>query len=182
MVYIALLRGINVGGKNRIAMAELRATFEREGMTGVSTYINSGNVIFGSPSRDVGQLTEQLERAIERDFGLPIRVLTLESSRLLALAEKLPDSWANDQTAKCDVLFLWDEVDEPELLERLPAKPGIDEIIYAPGALLWRVERSAVTRSGLMRLVGTELYQQMTVRNCNTLRKLAEKIHAAEAS
>jgi uncharacterized protein (DUF1697 family) len=71
------------------------------------------------------------------------------------------------------VIFLGEEVDAPEVLEQLVIKPDIDEVRYVPGAVLWRVERSKVTRSGLMRLVGTELYAQTTVRNCNTLRKLA---------
>jgi uncharacterized protein (DUF1697 family) len=88
------------------------------------------------------------------------------------MLRELPETWANDKTAKCDVMFLGDNVDREEVLDQLTIKPGIDDVRYVPGALLWRVERASVTRSGMLKLVGTELYAQMTVRNCNTLRKL----------
>src|SRR5690348_10880623 len=75
MVYVALLRGINVGGNNIIPMATLRLVFERLGFDGVRTYINSGNVIFQTSSRSLKMLTADIERAIEGETGL--RVATL---------------------------------------------------------------------------------------------------------
>jgi len=172
MVYVALLRGINVGGNRKVDMKRLKGVFERAGMDDVRTYINSGNVIFKSESSDVGGLVAVLEGAIEADVGFPVRVLLRDADTIGAMAKALPDSWANDQTAKCDVIFLGKEMDSPSILEELTIKPEIDDVRYVPGALLWRVERPLVTRSGLMKLVGTELYAQATIRNCNTLRKL----------
>jgi uncharacterized protein (DUF1697 family) len=173
MMYVALLRGINVGGDRKVDMKQLKATFERTGMDEVRTYINSGNVIFRSDSAGAGRLRETLENAIRADFGFEVRVVLRDADAMKALLNELPDTWANDKPAKCDVIFLGEDVDAPEVLEQLVIKPDIDEVRYVPGAVLWRAERSKVTRSGLMRLVGTELYAQTTVRNCNTLRKLA---------
>lgn len=174
MIYVALLRGINVGGTRKVDMKQLKHTFERAGLDDVRTYINSGNVIFRSDSTDPGELASILETAIQADFGFEVKVLVRDARRVKAMVKKLPDSWANDQAAKCDVMFLGEDVDSPKVFDQLTIKPGIDEVVYVPGALLWRVERSVATRSGMMKLVGTELYANMTVRNCNTLRKLAE--------
>ena len=88
------------------------------------------------------------------------------------LSRHCPTDWSNDESAKCDVMFLAEEIDSPDILARLTIKPDIDEVRYVPGAVLWRVERPKATRSGMLKLVGTELYAQMTVRNCNTARKL----------
>lgn len=171
-MYVALLRGINVGGERKVEMKRLKATFEHVGMEGVRTYINSGNVIFTSTERDAGQLEETLEQAIHEDFGFAVDVLLRDAERFDTVLNALPDDWANDETAKCDVMFLWPDADEPGVVGKLAIRDGIDDVRYVSGALLWRVERPQVTKSGMMKLVGTDLYKQMTVRNCNTVRKL----------
>lgn len=181
MTYVALLRGINVGGKNKVDMKLLKSTFEHAGMKGVRTYINSGNVIFSHDSASAAELERLLEHAIEETFGFSVKVLLHDAQSMAAIRKALPDEWVNDTSAKCDVMFLWDTLDQPDLIERLTIKPGIDDVRHVAGALLWRVERSNVTRSGMMRLVGTAEYQQMTVRNCNTLRKLASLVEQAAA-
>jgi uncharacterized protein (DUF1697 family) len=172
MTYVALLRGINVGGNRKIEMKRLKATFEQLGLGDVRTYINSGNVIFRTESTDATALAGVLEAAIETDFGFPVKVLVRSADDIRALVDALPADWANDDAAKCDVMFLAEEIDGPDILDRLTIKPDIDDARYVPGAVLWRVERPKATRSGMMKLVGTELYAQMTVRNCNTARKL----------
>jgi uncharacterized protein (DUF1697 family) len=172
MTYVALLRGINVGGNRKVEMKRLKTVFEAAGMTEVRTYINSGNVIFESVEPP-GRLAGTLEAAVEREFGFPVKVLVRDAPTMRALLAELPDTWADDKVAKCDVMFLSDEVDLSGVRERLTIKPDIDDVRIAHGAILWRVERPYVTRSGMMKLVGTELYAQMTVRNCNTLRKLS---------
>ena len=111
MTYVALLRGINVGGNRKVDMKALKATFERAGMGDVRTYINSGNVIFGSDSRDKVSLARTLEAAIEADFGFPVRVLLRDAEDMRVLVDALPDEWVNGSEAKCDVMFLGDEVD-----------------------------------------------------------------------
>ena len=79
---------------------------------------------------------------------------------------------------KADVMFLWSAIDTPDIIESLPITDGIDTVIYAPGALLWSIPRNLQTKSKMVKLVGTKLYTQITVRNVNTVRKLAMKIKA----
>jgi len=179
MIYVALLRGINVGGKNMMAMPRLRATFEQMGLTDVSTYINSGNVIFKDSRREPATIISALEKAIEKDFGFQIKVLLRDLPAIRKVIKALPDTWTNDNRMKCDVLFLWEGFDRKEVIKDLKIKPEIEDVVYVPGAIIWRVDRANVTKSGILKLVGTDLYRGMTIRNCNTVRKLAELMGSA---
>ena len=172
MVFVALLRGINVGGNNKIAMKQLKATFEAAGLANVVTYINSGNVVFTDSGRSPAALAPRLEDAILRAYGYPLNVLIRSLAECAALMRALPEARHNDDRQKCDVLVLSDAVDAPGLVEKLDPKPEIDTVLYVPGAVIWSVDRDKVTRSGLLKLVGTDLYRQMTIRNVNTVRKL----------
>ncbi|MHB1139021.1 MAG: DUF1697 domain-containing protein [Microthrixaceae bacterium] len=174
MVYVALLRGVNVGGKNKVDMRQLAAAFEAAGMEAVRTYINSGNILFRSSRRSVPRLTTLLERVIHDEFALEIKVLLLTIEDLRTVVGALPEDWVNGGTMKTDVLFLWEDQRDPAVVDDLPLKEGIDRLIYVHGALLWNVDRDQATRSGLSRVVGTELYRRMTVRNANTARKLLD--------
>lgn len=172
MTYVALLRGINVGGNNKIDMKALKTVFEAAGMTSVRTYINSGNVIFSCDTGTRATIATMLASAIERQFGLAIPVLVRDVNEMRSIVEALPAEWANDASAKCDVVFLWPEVDTPETLEALAIDSKVEDARYTPGAILRRVTRKNVTRSRLTRIVGTPLYTQVTLRNCTTARKL----------
>ncbi len=178
MIYVALLRGINVGGKNKVDMKELKTVFEQAGMRAIRTYINSGNVVFSSRARSRVKLATHLEEAIAARFGFDVKVLVRDLNGMRTVVSAIPADAINDQTMKCDVMFLWDEVDRPDVLDDLTIKPQIDEVRYVPGAIVWKVDRDAVTRSGMMKLAGTALYKQMTIRNCNTARKLLELMEA----
>ena len=141
-------------------------------MQNVSTYINSGNVIFESSINSKDKITNILENSIEDSFGLSIKVIIRDKNNILSLAKSLPDNWVNDTNTKCDVMFLWDSIDNPDVLKQITVKPDIDNVVYVPGALLWLVDRKNLTKSGMQKLVGTNIYKQMTIRNCNTVRKL----------
>lgn len=174
MIYVALLRGINVGGNNKINMKLLKQTFERVGMHSVTTYINSGNIIFIDEDRPEADPPVILEKAIAEDFELQIRVIVRSYDDFRTVMEALPESWQNNDDMKSDVMFLWDEIDTPSIMEQLLIKPEIDDVIYIPGTVLWRVDRGNLTKSGKMKLAGSKLYKQMTVRNVNTTRKIWE--------
>jgi uncharacterized protein (DUF1697 family) len=181
MIYLALLRGINVGGKNKVEMSRLKATFETAGFSSVRTYINTGNVIFADDNdKPSSKLASPVEKAIATEFGFPVGVILLDIEALLAVADAIPPSWKEDSTMRCYVLFLWKDVDEPAVVERLTIKDGIDDVKYVPGAIIWRVDRAVLTRSGMMKVTSDQLYQSMTIRNCNTVRKLAELMRQAD--
>lgn len=173
MLFVALLRGINVGGNNKVEMKKLKSVVEELGFSQVKTYINSGNVIFESSNQnDQAQIALLLENEIQKAFGFPVKVLIRDFDSIKRVAENLPNDWQNNQEMKCDVMFLWDEIDNKSLIKELPIKKDIDEVIYLSGALLWSVKRENLTKSGMLKLVGTKLYKQMTIRNSNTTRKL----------
>ena len=172
--YVALLRGVNVGGKGLVSMAALGETFRGLGFEAVRTYINSGNVIFSAPATPATKLSAKIERAIEKDTGLPVSVLVLDDTAVRSIVAAIPASWVTDSSVSCDVLFLWPDVDAPEVLQRLPRDPEVDEIRYTPGAVIWRIDRANANRSREARLVGTPLYKRLTIRNANTTRKLHE--------
>ncbi len=174
MVYVALLRGINVGGKNKVEMKRLAVVFEEAGMSSVKTYINTGNVVFSSTIRSRARLEALLEAAISSHFGLKIPVLVRDIKSVRAVVEAMPRHWTNDQTMKCDAMFLWKDIDQPSVLEKLDLRAEVDDARYVAGAVVWSVDRKNVTRSGMMQLAATPFYKRMTIRNCNTVRKLLQ--------
>ncbi|PAE31355.1 DUF1697 domain-containing protein [Bacillus sp. 7884-1] len=178
MVYIALLRGINVGGKNKIDMKLLKQTFERVGMNDVVTYINTGNIIFSYSGLSKSELSRILEEAIHHDFGLQIKVVIRSVEDVREIINAIPDTWKNDKEMTSDVLFLWDEIDDESVIENLVIKPNIDRVKYVPGAILWSVDKKNVTKSGKPKIVGTKIYKQVTIRNVNTARKIYELMQA----
>jgi len=182
MIYAALLRGINVGGNNKVNMAELKEAFESIGMDSVATYINSGNIIFKNDGHSKKELVSLLEKVIKDRFSLDIRVLVVSIEDFRPVMEKLPDDWRNDKDMKGDVLFLWDDLEEDQLLSSLVINEGIDHVIHVPGAVIWSADKKLVTKSGLMKLAGSSVYKKMTVRNINTVRRLYEMMSALEDS
>jgi len=180
MTYVALLRGINVGGKSKVEMVRLKTTFEDLGFDSVKTFINSGNVIFISDSTDPKKLVSQIEQAIERNFDLNIKVVLRDLQAIQATVEALPANWVNDATTKCDVMFLWDDIDTPDVLKQLPQiHTDFEEIKYIPGAILWRADKPFARKSKILKIIGTDLYKKMTIRNCNSVRKIYALMQAA---
>jgi uncharacterized protein (DUF1697 family) len=171
--YVALLRGINVGGNNLISMADLKACVEQLGHQRVRTYINSGNVIFQSASTDARQLERDLEQALAPRFKAPIAVVARSHVEMQRTLAQVPAGWLTADDLRCYVIFLRHTIDRPELVKRFTYKPEIEALTYAPGTLFWSVRLDSVTKSALSKqLIGRAVFQDMTMRNFNTLQKL----------
>lgn len=171
MRYVALLRGINVGGKAKVEMTRLKAVFEKAGATEVSTYINSGNVLF-TDSRQPNELVTLIESSIESEFGFKVPIVLRTANQIKTLIESIPSEWTNDTVQRTDVMFLWDEIDNENILQAVHSNPEIERTMYVPGALIWNIGRQNVMRGSAIKLVNTSLYKQMTIRNINTVRKI----------
>lgn len=167
------MRGINVGGNAKVSMKELKETFESLNFKNVSTYINSGNVIFEEATRDIESIVGAIERKLKKVFGFSIMVILRDAKNIQKIANIVPSDWTNDSTMKTDVLFLTNEFDKKETLKLITTNPAVDTLLYSPGAIIWKVSRSNYTKSGMKKIIGTEVYKNMTARNSNTLRKLA---------
>jgi uncharacterized protein (DUF1697 family) len=176
--YVALLRGINVGGQRKVEMARLKALFEELGFGEVRTYINSGNIIFRADEPADG-LRTRIESAIERGFGFQVPVVLRSRQDLEQLLQRLPATWVNDSAMRCDVMFLWPEIDRPGVLEQIPHRRDIEDVVYFPGAVVWRVDRVNVRRGQVPKIVGSDTYRQMTARNVTTVRRLYQMMGAS---
>jgi uncharacterized protein (DUF1697 family) len=174
MTYVAFLRAVNVGGKGIVSMAAIREALVALGLSDVRTYINSGNVIFSTQASGAHGLTARIEKALDQHSGVAIKVLVMDHKTLKKIVDAIPRNWVDDKTMRTYVVLLWKELDDRGILDRLPNKPGVDELKYTPGAVVWRVDRENVGRSQMNRMVGTPLYKKVTIRSANTMRKLNE--------
>ncbi len=174
MVYVALLRGINVGGKTTVSMAVLKKCFEDLGYESVKTYINSGNVIFKAKKTGARDLEIDIENIVQKTFGHALKVVVRSISEIEKIIKAIPKDWLTTTDKKCNVIFLRHEIDKPELVSQLTPKPGIEELVYQPGTLLWAAKTSDLTKSSMVKLSGHAAYKQMTIRNLNTTRKIYE--------
>lgn len=170
MVYVALLRGINVGGNCKVEMKKLKVVFEKLGFENVGTYINSGNVIF-STVKSEKDLVGIIEKALKKEFGFEIRVVVRSSKNIEKLCKEIPKVWQNDEEQKTDVLFLWDEYHDKKSVDQIKTT-DVDTLLYIEGAIVWNVKKVYLNKSGMKKFVGTQIYKNMTARNINTVRKL----------
>jgi uncharacterized protein (DUF1697 family) len=168
--YVALLRGINVGGKSIVPMSDLKASFERMGFDHVRTYINSGNVIFGTGGTRA-KLRRKIELALADDLARELTVVVRDTEQVGAVVATMPPGWHNDGDHRSEVYFS-DLFTSPDSLSLLPLTTGLEEVLFVPGAVLCRIPRALLTKSRLTRIVGTDVYRQLTARNCNTVRKV----------
>ena len=147
MVYVAFLRGVNVGGKGIVSMAAIKEALVDLDLLEVRTYINSGNVIFSTRASDTQKLGSRIEKALEERTGMAIKVLVMDHKGLRKLVDAIPRNWVDDKAMRTYVLLLWKELDDRKILERLPVRPGVDNVRYAPGAVIWQVDRPSASDS-----------------------------------
>ena len=172
MDYIALLRGINVGNSVKINMKELKILFEQCGFSNVSTYINSGNVLFKSNDKK-NNITENIEKVLHITTGNEVKVLVKTKSEMVKIASSIPDNWQNNDEQKTDVAYLFESIDTENIINELPIKKEYIHLIYVKGALIWNVRREDYNKSHLNKIISHKVYTDMTIRNVNTARYLA---------
>ena len=163
-------------------MAAIKEALIGAGLSEVRTYINSGNVLFTSRVTSAQRLSARIEKALEQHTRMAIKVLVVDYETLRRLADAIPHDWVDDKTMRTYVLLLWHEVDDPAVVDRLPVMAGIDDVMYTPGAVIWRVDRENLGQSRMNLLVGAPLYKKITIRNVNTVRKLNEMTAVSAAS
>jgi len=175
-LYIALLRGINVGGNNKIKMADLREALGSLGLTRVQTYIQSGNVLFES-DEDEAPLRRRIEQTIEQKFGLSIKVILRTSAELRTIVENCPftdkqiaDAEANSE-AECLYVSMLLEEPPADRMEKLKAFDAKDDQYRLAGRNLYLLYSQSIRNSKLSAQV-EKLGVPSTVRNWKTINKL----------
>ncbi|HSW91347.1 MAG TPA: DUF1697 domain-containing protein [Candidatus Saccharimonadales bacterium] len=176
--YVIFLRGINVGGKNRIPMAELRNCLEEMGFSHVSTYIASGNVILMS-DMPVTKIKERIEKALVDGFKLDsdlIKVLILDRAQLEAVVANRPKGFGDQpDTFHSDAIFLID-INVANAMPVFNPKEGIDKVWPGNGVIYSQRLSSLRTKSRLSKIVAAPVYKSMTIRNWNTTMTLLRMI------
>ena len=168
MRYVALLRGINVGGKNVIKMPALKACFEAAGLTDVATYIASGNVLF-TASEAAAPLTRRLESALADAFGYRASLVLRSRKQLADAIARAPRGFGSAPARyRYDVMFLRPPLTGAAALPQILTRDGVDTAHAGPGVLYFSRLIAKASRSLLPRVMGLQLYQEMTIRNWNT--------------
>lgn len=171
--YVALLRGINVGGRNPIRMSDLRACFEDHGFTRVTTYIQSGNVLFDSRERGRTGLARRIEEVLAEAFGYPASIVLRSRTEMRNVVAGAPPGFGTDPGRfRYDVIFLKEPLTAATAMKSVLTRPGVDEVSAGAGALYFSRLVAKASQSQLSRVVGHPLYQSMTIRNWNTTTRL----------
>lgn len=175
MKYIALLRGVNVGGNNKISMRDLKTCFENAGFQNTMTYINSGNVLFDSDEEDASALAKKCEEIIERQFGFSIRLALIDANALKEALEHAPEWWGNDPDSKHNAIFLIEPAKAKDVVADVGAiKPEYERLDAYNEVIFWSAQIKTFSRTRWSKIVGTKAYQNVTIRNSNTAKQLLE--------
>lgn len=173
--YVALLRGINIGGKNKIPMAELKKEFEELGFEEVKTYLNSGNVIFSSDNDSIEKLTKLIETAMKNQFGFNIPVLVMLKDKLGDILHNAPNWWGNNNKEIYDNLIfimppitfsdVYNEIGEPK--EEWEKIKNYNEVIF------WSFSRKDYQKTNWWsKTASANISIKLTIRTANTVRKI----------
>lgn len=175
MKYIALLRGINVGGNNKVAMTDLRHCFEDAGFTNVLTYINSGNVIFDSTETSKAKLVRLCEQVIETQFGFHIICTVIQAAELQIALDHAPSWWGKDKEASHNAIFVIAPKTTEDIISAIgETKPEYESVAAYDPIIFWSAPVRTFSRTRYSKIVGTKAYKSITIRNLNTTKKLLE--------
>jgi uncharacterized protein (DUF1697 family) len=172
--YVALIRGINVGGKNKVPMAELREDFEAAGFGDVRTYIQSGNVLFTS-DKAAKTLEETIEAFLERRYKTNLVVVVRSHRQLKAVIDKAPKGFGKQpDTYHSDAIFLRSPLTAKDAMEVVKLRDGVDQVWPGTGVVYFARLSAQRTKSLMSRIVGTPAYKQMTIRSWKTTTTLLD--------
>jgi len=179
--YIALLRGVNVGGKNKISMPLLKSALEKdreEKFSDVSTYINSGNIIFSCCNTDTAELQQRCRQIIADSFSLDIAVAIISEDDLANALTQVPAWWDNDSSAKHNAIFVIAPATTESIIKLIgETKPEYEKIACSGQVIFWSAPLETFSRTRLTKIVSSGvLYDSITIRNANTTKKLLQLV------
>ena len=181
MKFVALLRGINVGGKNNVPMTQLKSCFEELGYEKVRTYIASGNVIFES-NKSAAKLAEEIQETLPKKFKLDselINILVLSRDHLKKVINQAPKGFGTEPGKyHSDAIFLMG-IPSAEAVKIFNPREGVDKVWQGDLAIYSQRLSALRTKSRLNRIMSSPLYKQMTIRSWATTVKLLELMNAA---
>ena len=173
--YVALLRGININGKNKVPMAELKALFESLSFENVRTVLNSGNVLFSCGETETQTLTEQIAQAVKERFGFAVPLFVIEREALEDILRHAPAWWGTEDKAVYDnLIFILPPATVAEVYEALgEPKAGLEQAQAYQNAVFWSFSRKDYKKTNWWaRMASLPIGQKLTIRTAGTLRKL----------
>lgn len=174
--YIALFRGINISGKNKIAMSELKKCFAELGFAEIVTYLNSGNVIFSSAIEDKDVLTNKVQLMIKDRFHLEIPVFIILQEELAELLKNAPDWWGDDNREIYDnLIFLMPPLSYEEFYDEIGVpKAEYESVYHYKNVVFWSFSRKDYQKTNWWsKTAGSGVSGRITIRTANTVRKIA---------
>ena len=175
--YIAMVRGINFSGKNKVPMAELKKCFESLGVMAVKTYLNSGNVIFSSADKNVTALIDQVERMMQRELGLDIPVFIIPQEELADILRHAPDWWGTENKGNYDnLIFILPPATFPDIYYEIGApKEGLEQIQEYQSAVFWSFSRKDYQKTNWWsKTARADIGSKLTIRTANTVRRIVD--------
>lgn len=174
--YIALLRGINISGKNKIAMSELKKCFVELGFAEIVTYLNSGNVIFSNAIEDKDVLSNKVQLMIRDRFHLEIPVFIILQEELAELLKNAPDWWGDDNREIYDnLIFLLPPLSYEEFYDEIGVpKAEYESVYHYKNVVFWSFSRKDYQKTNWWsKTAGSGVSGRITIRTANTVRKIA---------
>ncbi|WP_061322017.1 DUF1697 domain-containing protein [Clostridium botulinum] len=175
--YIALLRGVNISGKNKVPMAELKKAFDELGFGEVKTYLNSGNVIFSSGEENTEGLMRRIESMIKEQFDLDIPVFVTSKESLEDILQHAPDWWGSENKEIYDnLVFIMPPTAFGEVLGEIgEPKEGLEKIKDYKEAVFWSFSRKDYQKTNWWpKTASAGIGGKLTIRTANTIRKIAK--------
>jgi uncharacterized protein (DUF1697 family) len=177
--YVALLRGINVGGNNLIGMEALAAAFRAAGYDDVRTHLQSGNALFTSASRSGTRLESAIETVLQERFGTHVPVIVRSRDALMETIEAAPADHGSADL-RSDVYFLKHPLTAAEVMEQMPAlRDGVDSVAPGPGAIYFSRTVAQATKTRITRLYALPVFKRITVRSWRTTTRLLDLLDDA---
>lgn len=175
MKYVALLRGINVGGKNRILKGELIEAFHDLGFNSVKTYIQSGNILFRSDRTDIENMRDEIEAILSSRFPYEAQAVIYTEQEFKSIAEKTPQGWGSDSGTRYNFIFTLDTITPDEVLSQLPESDDSIETVAKGDRVIYAAARNeSRSKSVFVKLPKYIAYKHVTIRNNNTVNRINE--------
>ncbi|MEG0841406.1 MAG: DUF1697 domain-containing protein [Erysipelotrichaceae bacterium] len=174
--YIALLRGINISGKNKIAMADLKSEFIKLGFNNVLTHLNSGNVAFSVTDEDSIILTKKIELMIQEQFNLDIPVFLISQEKLQAILSNAPSWWGSDHKEIYDNLIFVMANSTAEIIAEKIGEPTkeIEQVYIFNNVIFWSFDKTKYAKANWWKKTASKgIGETITIRTANTLKKLS---------
>ncbi len=169
--YVAFLRGVNVGGKSLIKMTALRKAVEEFGFRNVSTYLQSGNIIFESDLR-TEDIASRLKSALTKSFGIEREIVLKAKEELDVILRKIPEEWVEEDDLRRYLAFAVEPKTADDVMKEIKPKRDVDFVKGWDGVIYMSTKMSGISRTGFSRLACKEIYNYITIRSYSTIQKI----------